>query len=215
MAISNQAKTAMVPVIRQLGSAADSLCYPEVVQALTIQPDVFLCHLRKASAGIPKILANVQPFFHNEWAFIHNGTVFQAESLPRAPFLKTTSDGSDSEHLFHYLLTKLAGEENGSERLEKIVGAVESLNVNYTALNSMFSNGKELFVMRHFRKWADYYSLYYYTLPKGVIVCSEIIECDGLDPNRWRSLDQDSFLRIHGHPPLIETSSLTRIPPQR
>jgi hypothetical protein len=112
------------------------------------------------------------------------------------------------------LLTKLSGEETGADRLEKILAAVVSLSADYTALNSIFSNGRELFVIRQYRKWADYYSLYYYILPKGVIVCSEIIECDGLNSSRWVSLDQGSLLRIHGHPPLIEKSSLTRIPPQ-
>jgi predicted glutamine amidotransferase len=204
MAISNHAQTAMAPLIRQLGSAAASTCYPEVVQVMTIQPAVFLCHLRKASAGIPKNLSNVQPFFHNEWAFIHNGTVFQAEKLPRDPLLKTISDGSDSEQFFHYLLTMLGGPEAGGGQVEKILAAVASCSADYTSLNSILSNGRELFVIRQYRKWADYYSLYYYILPKGVIVCSEIIECEGLNPNRWVSLDQGSLLRIYGHPPLIE-----------
>jgi predicted glutamine amidotransferase len=205
----------MVPLIRQLGSAADSSCYPEIVQAMTIPPAVFLCHLRKASVGISKTLSNVQPFFHNQWAFAHNGTVFQAESLPSAPFLKMTSDGSDTEHFFHYLLTKLSDEKPGDGRPEKIMAAVASLNVDYTALNSIFSNGQELFVIRQYRKWADYYSLYYYILPKGVIICSEIIEFASLNPGRWVALDPGSLLRIHGHPPLIEKFSLTRTPLQR
>jgi predicted glutamine amidotransferase len=208
MAISNPAKTAMAPLIRQLGSAADSLCYPEVVRSLTSQPNVFLCHLRKASAGISKTLANVQPFFQHEWAFIHNGTVFQAENLPGDPLFKTISDGSDSEHFFHYLLTKLGGPEAGGGQVEKILAAVAACSADYTSLNSILSNGRELFVIRQYRKWADYYSLYYHILPKGVVVCSEIIECDGLNPNGWVLLDPGALLRIHGYPPQAQIEKI-------
>jgi predicted glutamine amidotransferase len=204
MAMSNQNKTAMIPLIRQLGSASASLCYSDVVTSMAIQPDVFLCHLRKASAGIPITLSNAHPFFCNQWAFIHNGSVYRAESLPRAPFFRITSNGSDSEHFFHYLLTKMADEENKKSQLEKIAETILNLDLDYTALNSMLSDGQELFVIRSYQKYEDYYSLYYYKIPYGVIVCSEIIESGHLNPNQWQLLRNDSFLRIHGHPPVIE-----------
>jgi predicted glutamine amidotransferase len=35
--------------------------------------------------------------FHDSWAFIHNGTVYEAESLPRDASLIPTSDKSDTE----------------------------------------------------------------------------------------------------------------------
>ena len=101
MTMSNRDTAGMVEVKRQLGSAYESTTYREVVYSFKTTPRVFLCHLRQASENIPIALSNVHPFFVNEWAFIHNGTVFDAESLPRDSSLMLTSDGSDSEHLFH------------------------------------------------------------------------------------------------------------------
>ena len=102
MAGSNKDRTAMVPIIRQLGSASDSVRYRQAVTSIDEAPDVFLGHLRKASEDIPITLANAHPFFHDGWAFIHNGTVYDAESLPRDASLVPISDESDTEYLFHY-----------------------------------------------------------------------------------------------------------------
>ena len=76
MATSNRDTTAMIEVKRQLGSAYESTTYREVVYSFKTTPRVFLCHLRQASENIPIALSNVHPFFVNEWAFIHNGTIF-------------------------------------------------------------------------------------------------------------------------------------------
>ena len=83
MAGSNDQKTAMVEIIRQLGSAYESKKFREVVYSIRNPSHIFLCHLRKASPNIPTSLANVHPFITDGWAFIHNGTIYQAESLRR------------------------------------------------------------------------------------------------------------------------------------
>ena len=115
-----------------------------------------------------------------------------------------TSDGSDSEHLFHYLLTKLAYNDQNKSQLEKLADALVSLPVEYTALNSLLCNGKDLFVIRRHKIYPDYYTLYYHMLPNGVIVCSEPIECRNVHPNHWEMIPNDSCLRIHGSPPQID-----------
>ncbi len=77
MAGSSVDKTAMIPVFRQLDSALDSTEFQQAVNSWDGVPDIFLGHLRKASEDIPVTLANVHPFFHDGWAFIHNGTVYE------------------------------------------------------------------------------------------------------------------------------------------
>ncbi|MCP4623143.1 MAG: class II glutamine amidotransferase [bacterium] len=204
MTISNHRQTAMVSLTRQLGSASDSAAYREALYALPDQPDIFLCHLRKASDNIAITLSNTHPFIHNGWAFIHNGTVFQAASLHRDPSLLMTSDDSDTEHLFHYLLTEITDHCRHKTIPSAIVDAISSLTVDYTSLNFMLSNGRDLYVARCFNKYSDYYTLYAYQLAAGIVICSEPIESEGLDHSHWTLLANNSLLRIHGSPPRIE-----------
>lgn len=206
--MSNSEKSAMTAVMRQLGSANDSSCYREAFESIETQPHVVMCHLRKASDNIPITLANTHPFCWREWALIHNGTVFNAEFLPRDPSLPITSDRSDTEYLFYYLMTQISDKNTGKNRLEIITNAVRAINVDFTSTNCLLSNGNELFVIRNYRKWDDYYSLYYYALPAGVIVCSEPLPSQYLSPERWQLLDNNIVAKIYGIPPKIEKLSV-------
>ena len=204
MAGSNKDRTAMVPIIRQLGSASDSVRYRQAVTSIDEAPDVFLGHLRKASDNIPVTLANAHPFFHDGWAFIHNGTVYDAESLPRDASLVPISDESDTEYLFHYFLSAITKNPVDNSIGETLAQAVSSLTVDYTAVNSLLSNGEDLYVICAYKKWSDYYTLHYYPLPAGVIISSQPIESSRLDPAGWYRLDNNLLLRIHGNPPHID-----------
>ncbi|MGD2099231.1 MAG: class II glutamine amidotransferase [Desulfobacterales bacterium] len=204
MAGSNAQKTAMVEIVRQSGSAYESKKYQEVVHSIKNPLHIFLCHLRKASPNIPISLANVHPFILDGWAFIHNGTLYQAESLRRDPGFVLSSDGSDSEHFFHYLLTSLFENQAAKDKLDILADAVSSVTLEYTALNSLLSDGNELFIIRSCQKYEEYYELFYYHLPDGVIISSEILASDGLNPDRWVSIANNSFLAISGIPPRIK-----------
>ena len=204
MAGSNKEKTAMIPIARRLGSALESVRYQSAVTSIDEAPNIFLGHLRKASDDIPITLANAHPFFHNGWAFIHNGSVYEAECLPRDASLIPTSDESDSEYLFHYLLTAIMNHPENKRISEALALAVSSLTVDYTAINSMLSNGKDLYVVSGCKKWEDYYTLHCYSLPAGIIISSQPIESSRLDPTRWNRLAGNSLLRIHGSPPRID-----------
>ena len=204
MAGSSTDKTAMVPIIRRLGSALESVCYQQAVTSMDKLPDIFLGHLRKASDDIPVSLGNAHPFFQDGWAFIHNGTVYGAESLSRDTSLIPTSDESDTEYLFHHLLTAIMTHPTNKMICEVLAMAVSSLKVVFTAVNSMLSNGEDLYVISEYKTWPDYYTLHCYTLPTGVIISSEPIESSRLDPAGWNRLANHSLLRIHGSPPRID-----------
>ncbi len=115
-----------------------------------------------------------------------------------------TSDESDTEFLFHYLLTALMTPPINKRISETLAGAVSALEADYTSVNSMLSNGEELFVISGYKIWEDYYALHYYSLPTGVIICSQPIESSRLDPACWNRLANNSLLRIHGSPPRID-----------
>jgi predicted glutamine amidotransferase len=201
----------MVPIICRLGSALESERYRQAVTSMDEMPDVFLGHLRKASEDIPVTLANAHPFFHEGWAFIHNGTVYDAESLPRDASLIPTSDQSDTEYLFHYILTALMTNPINTRICETLTMAVSSLKADYTAVNSMLSNGRDLYVINGYKKWEDYYRLHCYSLPTGVIISSEPIESSRLDPTQWNRLANNSLLRIHGSPPRIDIIPIANV----
>jgi len=206
--ISNPRQTAMVSLVRQLGSAHGSPSYREAVYTMPDQPAILLCHLRKASDIVPITLSNTHPFVHNGWGFIHNGTIYQAQSLPRNPHLVFTSEDSDTEHLFHYLLTKIKQRPAEKTLSGAIADGITSVRLDYTALNLMLSNGQDLYVLRYFKKHADYYTLYYYELSSGFIICSQPIELEGFAQERWTLIANKSLLRIYGSPPQVDQSQL-------
>lgn len=71
-----------------------------------------LAHVRQATVGPPKP-ENTHPFRFNSWAFAHNGTLPTFDTIrPRlldsmTPSHREAIEGvTDSEHVFHYLLSK-------------------------------------------------------------------------------------------------------------
>ncbi len=204
MARSNKNRSAMVPIVRRLGSASESVHFWRAVTSIDEAPNIFLGHLRKASDDVPITLANAHPFFHDGWAFIHNGTVYEAQSLPRDASLKPQSDDSDTEYLFHYLLTATMTIPANKRIGEMLAQAVASLTADYTAVNSLLSDGEDLYVICGYKKWEDYYTLHCYSLPAGVIISSQPIESGRLDPAGWNRLANNVLLRIHGNPPRLD-----------
>ncbi|MEZ4319693.1 MAG: class II glutamine amidotransferase [Myxococcota bacterium] len=74
----------------------------------------FLVHVRRATVGVIDHL-NAHPFRHGRWLFAHNGTVFDFERVK--PYLLSEIDptyqalilgDTDSEHLFYYLVSRMA-----------------------------------------------------------------------------------------------------------
>jgi predicted glutamine amidotransferase len=201
--MTNQDKTAMIPVIRQLGSAHKSSCYRDAISTTSATPEIVLCHLRKASDIIPITLANAHPFIHNGWAIIHNGTVYNAEALSRDPRFEATSDGSDTEHFFHYLLTQIENTPPG-RTAATIAEAVASIHTDYSALNCILSNGRELYAIRQYRKWEEYYTLYTYALPGSIVISSQPVELPQLAPDKWKALPNNQMVRVYDAPPKID-----------
>jgi predicted glutamine amidotransferase len=204
IAMLNQSNTAMMPVIRQLGAASETSSFREALSTAAATPSILMCHLRKASDIIPITLSNAHPFCHNGWAIIHNGTVFNSESLPRDPELKPSSDGSDTEHFFHYLLTKIGNRPADQTTGQAIANAAASISTEYSALNCILSNGRQLYALRQYKQWDEYYTLYTYELPGAVLISSQPVELPQLKPDNWNLLANNLLLKIHDTPLIID-----------
>jgi predicted glutamine amidotransferase len=70
-----------------------------------------VAHVRRATVGPPS-LENTHPFMYGRWTFAHNGTLPHFDQMrPRLlehtdPVQRASLNGqTDSEHIFHYLLT--------------------------------------------------------------------------------------------------------------
>ena len=200
IAVSGSKNKTIVLLERQPGSASDSPLFKKTLDAIKKQPTIFMCHLRKASPGIPVTPNNIHPFSAEGWAFIHNGTIYQSESLLRDPSLQLTSDGSDSEHFFHYLLSRLKERPTRRESAQVLAEAISAMEIDYTALNSILSNGRDLFIIRRYKIHPDYYTLYTYRLPNGILISSEPMKLNGLDQHRWKMIENNSILQIYGDP---------------
>jgi predicted glutamine amidotransferase len=81
--------------------------------AARIHARAVLAHIRRATVG-PAAPENTHPFVHDRWAFAHNGTIPHFDTV-RARMLEATAaphrasigGSTDSEHLFHMLLTAI------------------------------------------------------------------------------------------------------------
>jgi len=200
MAKSNIDQSGMEIVGKYLGSAMETIEYKRYIESFSIPPQIFMCHLRKASPGIQISLANAHPFHYENWAFSHNGTVYEASELKSDSKFRLTSDGSDSEHLFHYLLTYILNEEVNQTFPEKIIKALRNINVPFNSLNSMFSNGSELYAIRYCTKFEDYYSLSYYETTDGVVISSEPVHIPELKASLWKEIPNRSIIRVSSDP---------------
>jgi glutamine amidotransferase len=205
MAGADNDQTGMFEIARHVEAADLSPAFQETLKSLKQQPAVFMCHLRKASPGVPITIENVHPFFHSGWAFSHNGSIHDPQKLPRDQSFRLTSRGSDSEYLFQFLLPFFTNQPAKEKLLESVSEVISSLETRYTALNCILSNGRELFVIRDYSQFPDYYTLYYNRVPQGMIICSEPLDSEVLDRNNWQKIPNRSLLRINGTTSDIES----------
>jgi len=194
-------RSPMILIDKRSESAYKSQNYLNAVSRISGKPLALLAHLRKASPGINVNLKNVHPFFSFPWAFIHNGTFYNAENLPRNKNLELTSDGSDSEFFFHFLLTFLLNQSTIEENWSNFVQMVLKSDYRFTAINSIFTNGTDLYAIRWWTKNPEYYTLYLnFNSLEGAIVSSEPISLPQLDKNHWREIPNQSLIRVTSTP---------------
>ncbi|MFW9856634.1 MAG: class II glutamine amidotransferase [Candidatus Thorarchaeota archaeon] len=207
---SNEGNYAMSLIDKQLGSAYDSEQYYKAIFSLKKQPQIVLCHLRKASLTVPITLANAQPFVTEKWAFVHNGTIYQADTLSRDTAYIQTSDNSDTEFFFHYLLTKLSAFTTNESNLGTFTDSIVSMKNDFSSINCMLSDGEDLYVVRWCKKLPNYYTLFLYEQNGAIIISSEPL-APSILKNQWQEIPNQSVLRISGSPPGTEIITYSKI----
>lgn len=125
--------------------------------AKRVYAETVVAHVRRATVGGPGI-ENTHPFTHGRWLFAHNGTIPNFQKL-RPRFLDhidevnhNAIDGTtDSEHIFHYLLSLWARhpERNLREILKDGIGQIvrwcEDIDPSKpVGLNVVWTDGEHL-----------------------------------------------------------------------
>jgi len=90
-----------------------------------------------------------------------------------------------------------------------IANALASIDTDYSALNCILSNGRELYAIRQYRKWDDYYTLYTYRLPGSIVISSQPVELPQLKPDNWKLLSNNLLVRIYDTPLKIDQLQIT------
>lgn len=101
-----------LPVVeRRIKAAYEDLHFSTAAER--VFASTVVAHVRKATVGAPS-LVNTHPFTHQCWTFAHNGTVMGFETVKSQLLAETSSElregirgATDSEHLFHWLLTRM------------------------------------------------------------------------------------------------------------
>jgi predicted glutamine amidotransferase len=207
MACSTTNPSEMNLIGKYQGSALESLYYKKNINSYVIQPAIFMCHIRKASPGINLSLANSQPFIYKGWAFIHNGTVYDASKLDYNRKMVRTSDNSDSEYLFYHLLTRIFSKSTDTTVKERLIDCFSKIKVEFSSVNNILSDGRNLYAIRYSKEYETYFSLYYCELENGVIISSEPIQLDELRDKEWNEIPNRSLLSVSSNPLTAELTS--------
>ena len=154
---------------------------------------IVLTHLRKTSVGCLSI-SNTHPFLYKEWAFAHNGTIYDHEKI----FLKKLkpAGSTDSERFFLYLMEHLENSHprNQDEILIELRKATEEIKRDFqvSSLTFLLTNGKMIFAFRDCdSQFRDYYTLYSTEIGENKIFCSEpLMEI----ASSWDLLENKSFI---------------------
>lgn len=126
-------------------------------KAARIYAHTVVAHVRRATVGAPSP-ENTHPFAYGRWIFAHNGTVPHFDQL-RERFLENTDavqhesihGETDSEHVFHYLLTLWARAPNADllvtvrKGLQQIIGWAREIDPEArVSLNIVLTDGRRL-----------------------------------------------------------------------
>lgn len=171
------------------------------------KPNIVIGHLRKAFVGA-KNISNAQPFRQGKYSFCHNGTVLASEKISlKNKFKKIIKGGTDSEKFFAFLLQLLAEHKKPNSRIIRgsIKKAVNYMrkNLDFTALNIVFSDGKCVWVLREVneknstvieKRLVNYYSLY---IGKGKLYSVASSEKLTLKNVKWKAMKNHELIEIN------------------
>ncbi len=161
---------------------------------------IFLLHARRKTNGDVSV-KNSHPFSlevgGGTWFFCHNGTVRDPLSPPQEP---AGEDSTDSYRLFRKLASEGLGANPGAA-LRSVYGGLR----DYTSLNTLLLEERELWVVCRWANDEAYYTLHLGESQGGPIVSSEPLEGVG---RAWTALPNGSVLRIDRRTGALERQTL-------
>ncbi|MCD6095833.1 MAG: class II glutamine amidotransferase [Thermoprotei archaeon] len=180
--------------------------------------NIIIAHVRKASnpRNLPKerliSLENTQPFYYENYLFVHNGTIYYPDEVLSVlgEYRSLVKGINDSEVYFALLMKGL--EEKGGDFIEAIKFAKEILwkvfnritkrkhKLPYSSLNTIFSDGKRLYAFSHYLSQSDlksicykdspYFRMVYYYNDKFLVIASEKTN----KSDNWKPLEDSNVL---------------------
>jgi predicted glutamine amidotransferase len=151
--------------MRFVGSIGEDLNFENALDIIKrCQPDLVVAHIRKTFCGDNSV-QNTHPFVSDDVSFCHNGTI--------SSFTDNQTE-SDSHKFFR----KIVSEKNDFTKVYNEISSSHS----FSAMNMIFSDGKNLTVTRNWNKdypraeemnFKDYYTLYSFKTDTSLIICSE------------------------------------------
>ena len=177
-----------------------------------IVSNLIIAHVRKASnpRNLPyeKLISviNSQPFFYNNFVFVHNGEIRALEIEEELGEYKKLIQGvNDSEIYFAYLYKELEDHGNVVEALKRFEKRLWDIYFNkkmsrkpFSALNAIFSDGSTLYAYNRYvikgKKSLCYgdserYQMVYKYTGDTLIVASEKLDREG-----WKPLNNNELL---------------------
>lgn len=187
--------------------ASADMRYVRAAERVVLEkPEIMMAHVRKSSVGKNK-KENTHPFAIGDFAFCHNGTIFNKARVPLQKRYRDLMQGeTDSELFFLYIiqLYRASHRKTNVAMTQAITQAVlfARENLEYTALNVMLSDGRSLWALREIsadsaivrkKKLMNYYTLYTSETKSDIAICSEKIASK---QRRWRALRNHELIRF-------------------
>lgn len=143
-------------------------------KAKTINSDILIAHLRKASAHINgyKIQENTHPFIYKKYIFAHNGSFDHKKVMKylKTKYKKLIKGNTDSEVYFLLLMQNLEKSMDIVKALKNTLLIIKKYA--YRGLNFLLSDGKTLYAYRDASVKFSYYTLYYIIKKDEILICS-------------------------------------------
>jgi len=184
--LSNNSDGGKTPVVIKSGAPLtlpqEKAGFLETLKTLNKTPILF-AHLRKSAwddiSSSHRDGKNSHPFSYKNYLFAHNGTVRNYQKfIPLIPHKLPGEKPLDTEVIFHFIVSQIEearDTDNLYTAIKKAFDRIPRISPEFSALNSVFSDGKKIWAYRRFTREPDYYTLYLWKDGASTIISSQII----------------------------------------
>ncbi|MCK4667244.1 class II glutamine amidotransferase [Candidatus Dependentiae bacterium] len=158
--------------------------------SLEIKAELSIAHIRYATKGTPVTRKESQPLIDDDIILAHNGTLYPYIDEGKVKNL------TDSQVILERLKKNWSGRDYKS-LVVCLYNIIIEVGENYTAMNLLISNEKEIFAFCKFKEIdkyvANYYTMWLKSKPRYTIVSSQQIDEDCFG---WEKMENSSLVHI-------------------